>query len=345
MCQIFLYNTWCPTGRAKHYSEQKKRGHTMRKDSKKAKSIKTTGIQTYHAHEGYDATRQAYATQGFQGGFRVYNSDRTQPADGTAKTYGPEIELVSSINSSRALGVILEKVVFPIFPAGLFKQQEDCSLGGNSNSEVIAQPMTKSFIRNHYNDFRAMWEFLADINTRPDNTCGMHVNISMACFGKTAEQQGKAIVRLHNFISRNYDMCCALFKRDRAHTRYCGRMGTVTDFSQLPTNPITDNNHGAMCNYSHVTAQNGAARVEIRLVGPQATFQSFRNTFEVIFHLVESAKDGKNFDNIVSLFSGCNECVLDRLHDLLGTYITAQQYDAIKAKSINAGIRQATTHR
>ena len=281
----------------------------------------------------YTNDRQAYARQGFDGGFKVFTSDRTQTPNGTQKTYGLEIELCSSINSNAALGIILEKVVFPTFPNGLFKQQHDGSLCGASSSEVITQPMTKAFIRNHYNDFKAMWQFLKDINTAPNDSCGMHTNISMSCFGKTRDEQTKAIMRLHNWLCDNYDFACDLFKRSRMHTDYCGRMrrGELNDCGS----------HYYMMNYGHMNAGT-ASRVEIRLVGPQKTFAAFRNTLECVFWLVEAAKDGRDFSDIVKLFSGCNECVLDRLHDLIDHGVSYEQYERIKAAHIDSGIRAAT---
>ena len=304
----------------------------MRKESKQLKAIQHNGIQGYHEGGSWE-DREQYARVGFEGGFKVYASDRCKAADGTAKTYGLEIELESGINSSAALGVILDKVVFPTFPAGLFKQQHDGSLGGASSTEVITQPMTKAFIRNHYNDFRAMWCFLKDLHTAPGPSCGMHTNISMTCFGKTREAQEAAIMRLHNWICDNYAFAAALFKRDLSHTRYCGRM--ERDYLD------TCGSHGLMCNYSHMSAGT-AARVEIRLVGPQKTFPNFRNTLEVIFHLVEAAKDGRDFSDPVKLWAGCNECVVERLGDVIGDTLTYSQYEEIKAKSINAGIKAAT---
>ena len=140
-------------------------------------------------------------------------------------------------------------------------------------------------------------------------------------------------MKLHNWIADNYNFACALFHRDIHHTHYCGRMERgVLDMC---------GSHGLMCNYSHMNA-GAASRIEIRLVGPQTTFPAFRNTLETIFHLVEAAKDGRDFTNPVKLWAGCNECVLDRLHDFVNVYITLSDYEEISAKSINAGIRAAT---
>lgn len=305
----------------------------MRKEAANKKNITVNGIQGYHQGGGF-GNREAYAMQGFDGGFRYYASDRsTAPRDGM-KVFGPEIELTSAINSEAALGVILEKVVFPTFPAGLFKMQHDGSLGGHSSAEVIAQPMTKAFIRNQYNNFHAMYDFLTDLSTGPDDSCGMHINISLANFGKTREAQEAAILRLHNWMCDNYNMAAALFKRSLSHTTYCNRM--QRDYLDR------SGSHYYMCNYSHMDAGD-AARVEIRLVGPQKTFYSFRNTFEVMFHIVDAAREGRDFNDPVKLWRGCNECVIDRLRDLRDAgYMDAAVFSAIKATSRNDGIQEAT---
>ena len=145
----------------------------MRKESKERKTIKGSRIQGYH--EGMDwSNRELYATAGFEGGFKVFASDRAKAADGAAKTYGIEIELESAQRNPATLAFILEHGAFEIFPAGLFKMQHDGSLAGHTSAEVISQPMTKAFIRNHYNGFRAMWQFMKEHDTAPGPSCGMH---------------------------------------------------------------------------------------------------------------------------------------------------------------------------
>ena len=305
----------------------------MRKEAKEAKRVNVNGQQGYHAR----TTSGNYASQGFTRPFAVRNSDRWIEADGTPKSYGFEWEMTSRIHQTRVLATIIEKCIYPLFPEGLFKQQSDGSLGGNSSTEVISMPMTKAYIRNAYNSFKAAYDFLAAIDTMPDDSCGMHVNISMPCFGATREKQEAAVLRLHNWMCDNYNFACALLKRSTSRTQYCGQMqrGTLGGGGA----------HCYMMNYAHMN-EGAAARVEIRLVGPQKSFGSFRNTFEVVFHLVEAAKEGRDFGNVVRLFKGCNECVLDRLNDLRAMgYISDANYEAIKASSINAGIKAATLTR
>ena len=304
----------------------------MRKEAKNRTPIEYNTIQGYHERTEWGTN---YAEQGFEGGFKFFASDRPIPADAKNKGYGLEIEMTSQLNNARALAFVLDKGVFAHFPKGLFKMQHDGSLGGNTSAEVITQPMSKAFIRNHYNDFHAMYDFLHDFGTAPDNSCGMHTNISMSCFGSTREKQEAAIIRLHNWISDNYNFACALFKRHPDYTGYCGRMRRIEELTP-------SGSHGTMCNYSHINEEN-AARVELRLVGPQKSFGSFRNTLEVVFHLVEAAKDGRDFSDPVKLWSGCNECVLDRLNDLvMEGKMPVARYEAIAATAIDTGIRRAT---
>ena len=69
-----------------------------------------------------------------------------------------------------------------------------------------------------------------------------------------------------------------------------------------------------MCmNYSHF--QTG--RIEIRLVGGQEDYYTFRNTMETIFFLTERVKHASwdDLDNMVKFFSGCNQYVYKRLCD------------------------------
>ena len=69
--------------------------------------------------------------------------------------------------------------------------------------------------------------------------------------------------------------------------------------------------HGVCFNLGHYNA----GRIEIRLVGGQKNFACFRNTMEVIFHLVERVKklSWKQCNDIQAIFKGCNNYVVNRL--------------------------------
>ena len=300
--------------------ESKNRTNTLRADAT---------IQNYHNGIG----GESYAFNGF-GKNLYFVSDRAMEllanayglvrADGKAlKGFGIEWECVSVINSYTVLAEIMDKIIFPLFPKYLWKMQHDGSLGGNSNCECITQVMTKEFIRNHYADFKSMYEYLKPLNTLPNDDCGMHCNISVALFGKDTETQNKNIMKLHNFInldSKHYNFACDLLKRNRNRTSFCGKMRA--DY----LDPC--GSHYYSMNYKHLSV----GRLEIRLVGPQKSFGSFRNTMEVIFHLIEKSKELNENDfvnNPIKLWKGCNRYVLDRLNDIRD-YFTIEQWQTIK---------------
>lgn len=75
--------------------------------------------------------------------------------------------------------------------------------------------------------------------------------------------------------------------------------------------------------------------IELRIPGGQKDYPCFRNTMESIFHLIEASKilSRKDCDDVVKIFSGCNQHVFDRLSTYCrerGT-ITMDQLVAINA--------------
>lgn len=308
----------------------------MRKEAKQNnKRVELARIQGYH--EGGSYGTQSYAFVGFKSN-KLFTSDRTialdehfnrpdgLPLDG----YGLEIETeCTAIDSEKALAQVFDKIIFPLFPADLFKMQHDGSLQGKSSAECITQVMKKSFIRNHYKDFKTMWnEWFPAFHIRTDSyatgcSCGMHVNISNSLFGKTVEKQTEAIRKLYYIINKHYNLFCKALYRNPAKTHWCGQM----DYSNAKTLNLyaQPNDHGLCMNLSHF----GAGRIEIRLVGGQKDFWCFRNTMETIFHLVDKVKtiSWKDCDDVVKIFSGCNQYVMKRLDDC---GLSAHDYVAIK---------------
>ena len=191
--------------------------------------------------------------------------------------------------------------------------QHDGSLGGSGyiGIECITQVMKKSFIRNHYKDFKAMYEYFKafKFSATRSGHCGMHVNISNALFGKTREKQVEAIRKLHYFINKNYSFACKLLKRDENRTDYCGRMS----YSNARTMDIAGGDHYVCMNYSHFNS----GRIELRLVGGQKDYYTFRNTCETVFFLVDRVRTAKweDLDDIAEFFKGCNQYVYKRLAD------------------------------
>ena len=305
----------------------------MRKEQKTENArVQTANLQGYH-QGGYG---ENYAFVGFEKN-RYFTSDRTIECDANfnrkdgkpLKGYGLEIEtgfLLSGTSQARnILANIMTTAIFTVFPKHLFKQQTDSTITG---TECITQVMTKEFIRNNYRNFKTMWNELFPMFgiTTDDGKCGMHVNISLGCLGTTDAVQEECVRKLYYIINKHYDLFKNAFYR-KGSTHWCGRM----DYSIAKTMNVhhMDDSHGNCFNGSHYDA----GRIEIRLVGGQKNFACFRNTMETIFHLVGKVKSlsWKQCDDVVAIFSGCNNYVYDRLRSLCydaGT-ITAEQLGEI----------------
>lgn len=293
----------------------------MRKDSKEHRTISLAQVQGYHQ----GAYNGNYAYQGFTSR-KYFTSDRYIPLDANfnrpdgkpLQGYGLEIETeCQGIRSQAVLAEVLEKIIFAQFPADLFKMQRDGSLDGLSSAECITQVMTKAFIRNQYQAFRAMYDayFPAfQISCSASGACGMHVNISLACLGKTTKAQEEATKKLLYIVNKHFNLVCHLTARDPARTAYCGRMRQFTNkrVAQNADLDHAESNHYVCFNLGHYRE----GRIELRIVGGQSTFGCFRNTMESVFHLVEKASrlPWSALDDVGLIFTGCNQYVFDRLN-------------------------------
>lgn len=302
--------------------------------------IRRADLQGYHAN-GYG---ENYAFAGF-GKNLYFTSDRTKECDDhfnrldgqPLRGYGLEIEtgFVLSTNRNRQAQAILSNImttaIFPLFPDHLFKQQEDCTITG---TECITQVMTKEFIRNNYKNFKTMWNDLFPMFgiTTDDGHCGMHVNISVGCLGSNEKTQEEATRKLFYIINRHYDFFRHAFYRVGS-TDWCGRM----NYQNAKTMDVHTMNgsHGNCFNGSHYDS----GRIEIRLVGGQKNFACFRNTMETIFHLIGKVKtlSWKQCDDLVAIFSGCNQYVYDRISTRCfdADTITTAQLEAINVTKIH----------
>ena len=289
----------------------------MRKEKRtENERIRRADLQGYH-QGGYG---ENYAFTGF-GKNLYFTSDRSIVCDDhfrridnkPLRGYGLEIEtgfVLSTFRNSTAQAIlsnIMKTAIFPLFPDHLFKQQQDCTITG---TEVISQVMTKEFIRNHYKDFKTMWNDLFPmfgIKT-DDGHCGMHVNISVGCLGSSEKSQEENTRKIYYIINKHYEFFRQAFYRVGS-TDWCGRM----DYTVAKTMNLHDmpNDHSKCFNGSHYDA----GRIEIRLVGGQKNFACFRNTMETIFFLIGKVKtlSWKQCDDLVAIFSGCNQYVFDRI--------------------------------
>lgn len=283
----------------------------MRKEKKIERTANITTMAGYHGRQGDDMTCER--ANAFIGGAKYFASDRAKALNtvDNAKGYGIEWEMTSALTSDgTVLATILNSEFKSHLPENFFKFEADCTV----NIECVSQIGTKAFYRNHYAGFKAIYKYLKVIQTGPNfgaNTCGMHVNISIANFGKDAATQRANIMKLHNWINgsrESYNFACGMLHRDTNRTAYCGRM--------TPDYLDDCGSHGYSMNYSHMN-EGKASRVEIRLVGAQKTYGNFRNTMETVFWLVKQSKElsAEGWKDPVKLWSGCNQYVFDRLQD------------------------------
>lgn len=321
----------------------------MRKEikTKTAKQVNSNLRQCYHQTT---SSLTNYAFQGFEKNL-YFTSDRTKELDANfrlasgqpLKGFGLEIEVESDyLCNGNALAFSLKNLAFTELPANLFKFQSDGSLcGGNSSIEAITQVMTKEFIRNNYYGFKYMYEVFGvyGISASRSGNCGMHCNMSVGMFGRDYQTQQQAIMKFVYFVNKHYDLACDLFKRGRDCTDYCRRMYGFDnkDFCKSYDLRLTsehNSNHGICWNLAHFNT----GRVELRLVGGQPNYAGFRNTMEVIFHLVKACGNlsWDALDNPVKVFTGCNKYVLSRLADCATSTarrtasLTQEQYNQIK---------------
>lgn len=336
----------------------------MRKEARVELQVKQARIQNYH-EGGSRANREQYAREGFEKNF-FWASDRPIPidsefkmADGSAISgFAFEIETETwGLKSTEIVANTLEKVIFPIFPKCLFKMQHDGSLGtsrriklynGIDGSwdetweeeaigvECITQVMTKAFIRNHYRQFKAMYnEYfpMFGFSCVKSGQCGMHVNISLPQFGKTKAARDEAIRKLFYIVNRHYDFCCHLFNRDPNKTDYCNRQ----DYTIARTMDLASfySDHHAAVNFGHYQNGEPGGRIELRIVSGQSSFACFRNSVEAVFHIMEAVKrlSWKQLDSLEAIFSGCNQYVFDRIKTkcFRANTISAEAVEKIRA--------------
>lgn len=332
----------------------------MRKDAKTAKNVTISSVQGYHEQQGgdWDASRnQAYAYMGYSKNY-FFNSDRKEETIvKDSKLYraksgkevcgaGMEIEVqCNSIHNQTVLAECFSKIILPNFKFGtdMFKMQNDGSLGGYTSLELITQPCSKGRIRNDYAAYKNMFdEYFPAFGISADsyNTCcGMHVNLSNGMFGKTTEEQEESIRKLAYFINHHYDFCCGLFYRDRGRTDYCERIHRMDDKSYCKTFDIhgMDSSHGVCLNLGHYDA----GRVEIRLIGGQRTYSTFRNTMECVFFLCENLRklSWEDLDDLAKVFKGCNQYVYKRLssspcRNHIGIMARGEIYNSIRTEDL-----------
>lgn len=307
----------------------------MRKEAKTSRTTTIANVQGYH-QGGYNGN---YAYQGFRAN-KYFTSDRfialdanfNRPDGKPLKGYGLEIETTCrGIHNETVYAEVLDKIIFSAFPSDLFKMQRDGSLGGDTSAECITQVMSREFVRNQYSAFKLMYDhYFPAFGVACDSSCGMHCNISLACFGAKPETQAEAVRKLYYIVNKHYDLMCEMVNRDHHRTGYCQRMNYTKTYAQTLDLENQMCSHGVCFNLGHYDE----GRIELRLVGGQKNYACFRNTMETVFFLVDAVKrlSWADLDDITKIFKGCNQYVADRLSRArTAGYCTTAQLDAVMA--------------
>jgi len=307
-----------------------------RKESFTERKVEVKDVEGYH-HGQYEKKRLFGSDRPMDA-----NEDYTLAKDGSVlPMIGIEWETQNwGITSQKIYANVLHHVVFANFHYDLWKIERDGSLdqhGCTSSAECISQPMSKAFIRNNYRNFKAMWKWAKELGISCTKTgdCGMHVHIANTCFGREKKTIYEAIRKFVYIINKHYDMMVYVFHRNPNAIGYCP---VEWEFTNMETVKGLDferdrfyDDHHTCVNLGHIIAHNN---VELRLVGGQKDYGCFRNTMECVFHIVDTVKhiSWKDCDDIVKIFSGCNQYVYDRLCTLVyqANKITLSQLEKIR---------------
>lgn len=291
----------------------------MRKESTNYTAPTVKEIRSYHGGH--------FETLKFFNSDRVINlaSNYTVSSDNTASTlkfakegssvkaFGLEVETVSPIKRAVGETVLVNVIDLAInkagFPADFFKVEQDCTV----DAECITQTFSKAWLRNNYKCFKALYECFEKLSVSTnDSRCGMHVNLDLSNFGKNRDEQIKNARKLGYLINRHYDFFKVAVYR-QGSTEWCPRMNASRDFWKNTELRAFPTGHSSCCvNMGHVAQ----GRIEIRLVGGQRNYACFRNTMEVVFHIVDAVKrlSWNDLDDLTKVFAGCNYHVCDRIY-------------------------------
>lgn len=310
----------------------------MRKDARQYTNPTVKTIRGYHGGH--------FESLKFFNSDRVVNLDRNYKVseDNTASTktiakvgspvraLGLELETVSPIKNAVGETVLVNIIDLAMnkagFPSDFWKVEQDCTV----DAECISQTFSKAWLRNNYKCFKAMYECFEQLTVSTNSTkCGMHVNIDLSNLGKDRQEQEKNVRKLGYLINKHYDFFKVAVYRNGS-TQWCPRMNS--EKSYWKTTPIYGfpTSHSACCvNMGHFEQ----GRVEIRLVGGQRNYPCFRNTMEVVFHIIDNIKklSWDDLDDLTKVFNGCNRHVLDRIYTNCREAGVISQEDADKIRA------------
>lgn len=250
------------------------------------------------------------------------------------KAFGIEWELMSRIADAVGTTVLVNVLELAFSKAGFPEDFWRIEADGTVSAECVTQTFSQSWLENNFKCFKALYEIASKLEFTTDSqNCGMHVNIDLSNFGTTEEKQLENVRKLGYLINKHYDFFkVAVYRMGR--TTWCPRMNSTKEYwKNTPVRQFPTRHDECCINMGHVNE----GRVEIRLVGGQKNYACFRNTMELVFHIIKAVKklSWNDLDDLTKVFKGCNYHVADRIvsNCVASGVISPETASIIKANS------------
>lgn len=165
----------------------------------------------------------------------------------------------------------------------LYHLENDCSVDG---FEMVFQPMTFEYIREHLSDLRHIFDVLNQYDATAESGNGLHVHVSRTAFGADTTTQARRIALcMKAFAGDNYNRMRAASGRGCDAGDWCRDNARIGDFSQKKQAAAT---HRAD-RYLAVNVQNSAT-VEFRIGRSTVDCDDFIRWIETVCIIVRRSE-------------------------------------------------------
>lgn len=258
--------------------------------------------------EGYRGIIKSYHNRDIPITFKYTQKDLTNDllfakgfehtADNLLKM-GMEIEVINKenkISNNEMAGMIREE-----FEELELVFEEDGSLG--NGFEIITQPMSMSYIREHEDDFKRICEMLVEngFTSHDGNKCGQHIHFSKSYFN---DNYDKYVGKLQLFFERYKDEIYRFSRR--TSTGWCSWISDNASYNKeyFKSSKI-------LCDYAKRNTGHGvninlenSNTIEIRVFRGTLKFETLMSNFEFVNSLVHIIREKTtrkiNFDKVIN---------------------------------------------
>ena len=148
--------------------------------------------------------------------------------------------------------------------------------------EIVSHPMTLEYHRNRMN-WRAIMDEAVSLGYRSHQTrtCGLHVHVSRAAFGKTYDEQEECISRVVFFVENHWN---DLVRFSRRHTEQLNRWSSRYGIGRDTKDTYQKVKEGNPGRYVAVNLENDET-VEFRLFRGTLRYETFLAALELVHEL------------------------------------------------------------